>query len=111
MRVTRTTVAPIDLELVPWFRDQRKWEENFKMKWEEDYKKAAVEPVINAKDWPRTIDKIREFLASILGDTGVPLTFLIKVDSTVPLKLLILRIHIYGGSRDDLPRSAIWDNV
>jgi hypothetical protein len=39
--------------------------------------------VINGKDWPRTLDNIHEFLTSILGDTGAPLAYVIRVDITV----------------------------
>jgi hypothetical protein len=62
MRVTHTpNVADIDLELVRGSCDHRKWEDNFK--------KTAADPVINDKDRTRTLDNIRQFLASIVGDT------------------------------------------
>jgi hypothetical protein len=62
IRVTRTPkVALIDMDLVCGFHDQ--------MKWEESFKKTEVEPVSNDKDWPRTLDNMREFRASIIGDT------------------------------------------
>jgi hypothetical protein len=56
-RTTRTpTVTLIDLNLVRGFRDQRKWENNFK--------KTKVEPVINYNDWPRTDLSIKVFLTA-----------------------------------------------
>jgi hypothetical protein len=70
-------VALLDLDRVRGFHDQRKWEENFK--------KTTVEPVINDKDWPRALENIREFLVSILGDTRVPLAYVIQADHIVPL--------------------------
>jgi hypothetical protein len=76
MRVTRTPIVTlIDLDLVRVFRDQSKWEENFK--------KTAIEPMINDKEWPLNMDNIREFMVSIIGDTGEPLAYVIRVDSTV----------------------------
>jgi hypothetical protein len=77
MRVTHTpNVSRIDLELVSGSRDQRKWEENFK--------KTKAEPVINCKEWHMKMDNIREFLASVIGDTGVTMADVIHVDSVVP---------------------------
>jgi hypothetical protein len=53
-RVSRKpTVGIIDLALVRSCRDQQKWEENFK--------KTMVEPVLNGKDWPQTLDNIHEY--------------------------------------------------
>jgi hypothetical protein len=54
------------------------------MKWEDNFKKAAVEPVINGKYWPRTMDIIHEFLASIIGYTGAHLVYVIRVEIIVP---------------------------
>jgi hypothetical protein len=35
--------------------------------YEENLKVTAEQPVINEKDWPRTMEAIREFFGSILG--------------------------------------------
>ena len=70
MRVQRDpVVADITLELVQGYRDQQKFEKNFK--------KTAEEPVINDKDWPPTMENIREYLASQYGQTGAMLDYVI----------------------------------
>jgi hypothetical protein len=45
------TVASIMLEVVRGYREQQRYEEKFK--------KNAVEPEINTKYWPRTMESIR----------------------------------------------------
>jgi hypothetical protein len=51
-RVQRVpTAASITLEVVRGYREQQRYEEKFK--------KTAVEPEINDKDWPRTMESIR----------------------------------------------------
>ena len=77
LRVGRTTTpAGVTLALVREWRDQMKFEAAFKV--------TATEPVINDKDWPRTLENIREFLSSVLGKTGVPLAYAIRTDVTPP---------------------------
>jgi hypothetical protein len=76
-RVTRVpTDGGITLEMVRSFKDQQRWKL--------DYKKTAVEPVINDKDWPRTLENIRDYLASILGVKGPPLAYVVRTDDEVP---------------------------
>jgi hypothetical protein len=53
--------SAINLFLVRSNRDQQRHEVGFK--------KTAEEPEINEKDWPRTLDNIREYLASPYGFT------------------------------------------
>jgi hypothetical protein len=48
--------SAINLVLVRSYRDQHHHEVGFK--------KTAEEPEIHEKDWPRTLEKIREYLAS-----------------------------------------------
>jgi hypothetical protein len=56
-RVQRKPVPnAINLLLVCRYLDQQRHEVGFK--------KTAEEPEINQKDWPRTLEKIREYLAS-----------------------------------------------
>jgi hypothetical protein len=54
-------VGDIDLSFLRSYRDYHKWED--------DLKKTVVEPIINNKDWPQTLENIREFLMSISGAT------------------------------------------
>jgi hypothetical protein len=77
MKVTHThNVFRIDLELVHGFRDQSKRETKFN--------KTAAAPMIDENYWPRMLDNICEFMASILGDTGAHLSYVIHIESAVP---------------------------
>jgi hypothetical protein len=65
-RVQRKPVPnAVNLVVVRSYRDQQRHEVGFK--------KTAEEPEINDKDWPRTLEKIREYLASQYGVTGATL--------------------------------------
>jgi hypothetical protein len=65
-RVQRKPVPnAINLVLVCSYWDQHRHEVGFK--------KTAEEPEMNKKDWPRTLEKIREYLASQYGVTGATL--------------------------------------
>jgi hypothetical protein len=56
-RVQRVpTSASIMLEVVRGYREQHRYEDKFK--------KTSVEPEINDKDCPRTIETIQEYLAA-----------------------------------------------
>jgi hypothetical protein len=67
-RVQRQPVPnAINLVLVCSYRDQQCHEVGFK--------KTAEEPEINDKDWPRTLYKIKEYLASQYGVTGATLDY------------------------------------
>jgi hypothetical protein len=75
-RVQRQPVAnEINLVLVRSYRDQQHHEV--------DFKKNAEEPVINEKDWPRTLETIREYLASHYGVTGATLDYVVRPDIEV----------------------------
>jgi hypothetical protein len=38
--------------------------------YEENFKVTAEQPIINEKDWPSTMEAIREFFGSVLGGNG-----------------------------------------
>jgi hypothetical protein len=72
-RVQRKPVAnSINLILVCSYREQQHHEFSFK--------KTAEEPVINENYWPRTLDTIKEYLASQYGGTGVTLDYVVRPD-------------------------------
>jgi hypothetical protein len=72
-RVQHQPVAnEINLVFVCSYRDQQCHEFVFK--------KTAEEPVINDKDWPRTLETIREYLASQYGVTGDTLDYDVRPD-------------------------------
>jgi hypothetical protein len=75
-RVQRHPVAnEINLVLVHSYRDKQRHQVGFK--------KTAEEPVINDKDWPRTLDTIIWYLASQYGVTGVTLNYVVRPDIEV----------------------------
>jgi hypothetical protein len=50
---------------------------------ERDYE-APEAPVINAKDWPKIMDMLHEFLARYLRETKIPLAYLVREDIDIP---------------------------
>jgi hypothetical protein len=75
-RVQRKPVPnAINLLLVCSYQDQQRHEVGFK--------KTYEEPEINEKDWPRTLEKIREYLASQYRVTGATLDYVVRAEITV----------------------------
>jgi hypothetical protein len=75
-RVHREPVPnAINLLLVRSYREQHRHEFGFK--------NTAEEPEINKKDWPRTLEKIREYLASQYGVTGATLDYVVRAEIAV----------------------------
>jgi hypothetical protein len=75
-RVQHQPIAnAINLILVHSYRDQQRHAVGFK--------KTAEEPEINDKDWPRTLEKIKEYLASQYGVTGATLDNVVRPDIAV----------------------------
>jgi hypothetical protein len=75
-RVQRKPVPnAINLLLVHSYRDQQRHEVGFK--------KISEEPEINEKDWPRTPENIREYLASQYGVTGATLDYVVRAEIAV----------------------------
>jgi hypothetical protein len=75
-RFQRQPVAnEINLVLVRSYRNQHHHEVGFK--------KTAEEPVINDKDWPRTLETIIEYLAYQYGVTGDTLDYVVRPDIEV----------------------------
>jgi hypothetical protein len=69
------TAVSVTLEVVRGYREQQRYEEKFK--------KTAVEPEINDKDWPRTTESIREYLAAQYGAKGSTLDYVIRQEVEV----------------------------
>jgi hypothetical protein len=65
----------INLVLVRSYRDQQRHEVGSK--------KTAEEPEINDKDWPMTLEKIREYLAFQYGGTGATLDYVVRTEIAV----------------------------
>jgi hypothetical protein len=69
------TAASITLEVVHGYHEQQRYEEKFK--------KTAVEPDINDKYWPRTMESIREYLVAQYGAKGSTLDYVIRQEVEV----------------------------
>jgi hypothetical protein len=75
-RVQRQPIPnAINLVLVRSYSDQQHHEVGFK--------KTAEEPDINDKDWPRTLEKIKEYLASQYGVTGATFDYVVRPDIVI----------------------------
>jgi hypothetical protein len=75
-RVQRKPVPnAINLVLVHSYRDQQRYEVGFK--------KTAEEPEIKDKYWPRTLEKIRDYIASQYGVTGATLDYVVRSEIAV----------------------------
>jgi hypothetical protein len=68
-------VNTINLVLIRSYRDQPRHELSFK--------NAAEESVVNDKYWPRTLEAIKEYLASHYGGTGATLDYVVRPDIAV----------------------------
>ena len=43
-----------------------------------------VVPKIDMKDWPKTIEAIEEYFRNYLGETGIPLAYVVRKEENVP---------------------------
>jgi hypothetical protein len=68
--------ASIALTVVRHLRLTKAYEENFNV--------TAEQPIINEKDWPRTIEEIRELFGSVLTETRVPLAYVVRENVEIP---------------------------
>jgi hypothetical protein len=76
-RISRIVApASVALAVVRRLRSTEEYEENFKI--------TAEKPVINEKDWLRTMETICEFFGSVLGETGVPLAYVVRENAEIP---------------------------
>jgi hypothetical protein len=89
---TSRAVAPADitLESVRAYREYKKWEEEHK---------DVDPPEINAKDWPRTMDAIDEWLRGCLGVTKIPLAYVVRPTIAIPTNDLVAG---YATKQDEL---------
>jgi hypothetical protein len=77
VRISRIVAsANVALTVVRSLCSTKEYEENFKV--------TAEQPVINQKDWPRTMEAIREFFCSVLVETGVPLAYVVRENLEIP---------------------------
>ena len=78
-RISRQVeVANITLDTIRAIRELREFESSYSTP------KDTTAPVINAKDWPKTMEAIQEYLCSYLGEHKIPLAYVIRKESDVP---------------------------
>jgi hypothetical protein len=76
-RISRVPViSDVTVALVRKWRDQSVFED--------DYQVTMTQPVLNDKDWPKTMEEISEFLAANHGEQGNPLSYVIRPEGEVP---------------------------
>jgi hypothetical protein len=68
--------ASVALTVVRSLCSTKEYEENFKV--------TADQPLINEKYWPGTMEEIRELFVSVLGETGVPLAYVVRENVEIP---------------------------
>jgi hypothetical protein len=55
-----------------------------KTKEEARVSEAPPPPTIDNKDWPKTMDSLRDYFTSVLGETKAPLAYVIRENEAVP---------------------------
>jgi hypothetical protein len=76
-RISRITVIrEVTVALVCQWRDQSVFED--------DYEVTMTQPVIDEKDWQKTMEEIYEFLAANHGEQGNPLSYVILPSIVLP---------------------------
>ncbi|KAI2513196.1 hypothetical protein MHU86_1234 [Fragilaria crotonensis] len=77
-RVSREVNAPdITLESIRSVRELREFESTYKTP-------TDNVPAINAKDWPKTMESIEEYLRSYLGERKIPLAYVVRKHVAIP---------------------------
>ena len=77
IRVVRTTtVAEVTMANIRMVQDLRDNEEKYE---------ALTKPVINDKDWPRTMEAVEEWFRGSYGQTKIPLAYVIRRQAGVPV--------------------------
>ncbi len=77
-RISRAVqVANITLETIRTLRELRDFEST--------YKAPDDPPPINAKDWPKTMENIHEYLRSYLGEQKIPLAYVVRKEEDIPV--------------------------
>ena len=69
-------VADIQLVTVREIREHRRSEDK--------HENPTSHPKINAKDWPKTMELMHEHLYTFLGETGIPLAYVVCAERVVP---------------------------
>jgi hypothetical protein len=80
-RISRpSTVAAITIEAVRKFKEMKAAEES--------HKDPTEKPIINDKNWQRTLDDVEEYLRNHLVQTHIPLSYVVRKNEQVPPHLV-----------------------
>jgi ribosomal protein S13 len=71
------TPADITLDSISTVRELREFESSYKVP-------TDNLPTINAKDWPKTMETIDEYLRSYLGERNIPLVYVVLKTEAIP---------------------------
>lgn len=102
VRVQRTVTAPdITLERIRSLRGLRDTEEA--------HEDPTEMPTINPKNWPKTMKAIEDYLTTYLGETGIPLAYVVRRMVALPpdpdddydsIELEMIRRAPHGNNND-----------
>jgi hypothetical protein len=70
------TPVPVMMPAVCPVRDHQEYEN--------DYSVTMEEPMIDDKDWPKTMESIREYLGAVLGKAKIQLAYVIGESGGIP---------------------------
>jgi hypothetical protein len=86
-RISRVPViSDVTVALVRKWRDQSVFED--------DYQVTMTQPVLNYKDWPKTMEEIYEFLVANHGEQGNPLSYVIRPEGGCLLRRVIRQLDM-----------------
>ena len=93
-------VPDITLDIIRTVRELREFEST--------YKKPDTLPTLNAKDSPKTMEAIDEYLRSVLGERKIPLAHVIHKEPAVPADVNVAGVPIvYPTKQDEMIQRAL----
>jgi hypothetical protein len=88
---------------------------------EDDYEVTMTHPVVDEKDWPKTMEEISKFLAANHGEHVNPLSYVIRPNAVVPMEaddtstgyetvdIEMIARGPHSGSAYQLDNRKVWD--
>jgi hypothetical protein len=75
----------------------------------EEANKPPEAPTISSKDWPRTMESILDYFRSYLGETGIPLAYVIRKDIAVKPSIEDNELNYHTKQEEMIARAPIVD--
>ena len=76
VRISRAVTVPsITIDNIEMTRELRVWEDA--------HENPKEVPTIDTRDWPKTIEAMEEYLRNYLGETGIPLAYVVRKNEAV----------------------------